>query len=39
MIELKDVSRTYQMGDQIVAALDRVNLKIDAGEFVAIIGP
>lgn len=39
MIELRDVSRTYQMGDQIVAALDRVNLKIDAGEFVAIIGP
>jgi putative ABC transport system ATP-binding protein len=39
MIELKDVSKTYQMGDQTVAALDRVNLKINAGEFVAIIGP
>ena len=39
MLELKKVSKTYEMGDQIVHALDDVDLKIEDGEFVAIIGP
>ena len=39
MIELKNVSKTYQMGTIAVKALNDVSLRIDDGEFVAIIGP
>ncbi|MCR3757400.1 ABC transporter ATP-binding protein [Clostridium felsineum] len=39
MIEVKNVSKTYKMGKEIVTALNNVNLKIDDGEFVAIVGP
>ena len=39
MIELKNIGKTYKMGDQTVAALEDVSLTIDDGEFVAIIGP
>jgi len=39
MIELRDVSRTYQMGAEEIHALDHVNLTIGDGEFVAVVGP
>src|SRR5512136_24324 len=39
MIELKNISKTYQMGEVEVRALQDVSLKISAGEFVAIMGP
>lgn len=39
MIELKDISKVYQVGDEAVWALDHANMRIDAGEFVSIIGP
>ncbi len=39
MIELSDIRKTYVMGDQEVRALDGVDLRIDEGEFVAIMGP
>ncbi len=39
MIELKSVTKKYKMGDEIIHALDGVDLKIDKGEFVAIVGP
>ncbi len=39
MIELKNVTKAYAMGDQVVKALDNIDLRIDDGEFVAIIGP
>ncbi len=39
MLELKDVHKTYAMGDTTVYALRGVSLKIGAGEFVAITGP
>ena len=38
MIEIKHLSKTYAMGVAEVRALDDVSLKIDAGEFVAIMG-
>lgn len=39
VIELKNVSKIYQMGESEVHALDGVDLKIKKGEFVAIYGP
>ena len=39
MIVLKEVCKTYQVGDEIVKALDHASLRIEAGEFVSIIGP
>ena len=38
LIELKDVYKIYQMGAETVQALDGVNMAIDQGEFVAIVG-
>jgi len=39
MIELIDVYKSYKTGYYEVLALRRINLKIDRGEFVAIMGP
>jgi putative ABC transport system ATP-binding protein len=39
VIQLEDVTRSYQFGDEKFNALDRVTLKINKGEFVAITGP
>jgi putative ABC transport system ATP-binding protein len=36
---LKAVTRTYGQGSTLVTALDSLDLKIDTGEFVAILGP
>jgi putative ABC transport system ATP-binding protein len=38
LIELHDVARYYQMGDERIAALDGVSFAIDDGEMVAIVG-
>lgn len=38
LIELKKVCKIYQMGSETVHALDGVDLNIDRGEFVAIVG-
>jgi putative ABC transport system ATP-binding protein len=38
LIEFRDVSKVYQMGDTIVRAADHVSLAIEKGEFVAIVG-
>ncbi|MEK6818753.1 MAG: ATP-binding cassette domain-containing protein, partial [Nanoarchaeota archaeon] len=39
VIELKNVWKTYQMGNNEINALRDVSLKINRGEFVAVVGP
>jgi putative ABC transport system ATP-binding protein len=39
MIDLNDIDRHFQVGDQLVKALDDVTLHIAAGEYVSIMGP
>ena len=39
MIELEQVHRVFQVGDQEVHALDGVDLTIAAGEYVSLMGP
>ena len=39
IIELKNVWKTYQMGNNEINALKDVSLKINKGEFVAVVGP
>ncbi len=39
LIELKDLTKIYRMGDNEVRALDGVTLSIEEHEYVAIIGP
>ena len=38
LIELKDVYKIYQMGEETVHALDGVSFTVDQGEFVAVVG-
>lgn len=39
LLELKDVSQVYQTPERHFTAVEKVNLKIDAGEFVCLLGP
>jgi len=39
LIEIRDLHRVYQVGDQEVRALDGVDLDIEQNEYVAIMGP
>jgi putative ABC transport system ATP-binding protein len=39
MIELANIHRNFQVGDQVVHALDDVTLTIDTGDYVSIMGP
>jgi putative ABC transport system ATP-binding protein len=39
MMELRDVTKHYPQGRRIVRALQGVSLRIEAGEFVSIMGP
>ncbi|MGF7430687.1 ABC transporter ATP-binding protein [Thermoanaerobacterium thermosaccharolyticum] len=39
VITMKNLSKIYKMGDNIVKALDNINLTVDEGEFVSIVGP
>jgi len=38
-LELRDVTLTYPDGDGVVTALDRVSVRVGAGELAAVVGP
>ena len=38
ILEVKDLSKSYMVGDTKVTALDRVSFSVQRGEFVAIVG-
>ncbi|WP_428356860.1 ABC transporter ATP-binding protein [Methyloprofundus sp.] len=39
MIQLENITRTFQVGGQQIHALNNINLRIDKGEYVSIMGP
>src|SRR5947207_4191660 len=39
LVELRNVSKIYQVGDEEIRALDGISLDIEGGEFISIIGP
>ncbi len=39
MIELRQLSREFLVGDQVVHALDHIDLDIAAGEYLSVMGP
>lgn len=39
VIELKNVTKTYKLGDETLKALDDVSFRVNAGDFIAITGP
>ncbi len=39
LVEIRDVTKTFQKGDQTIIPLDQVSLDIDGGEFVSLMGP
>src|SRR5439155_15343720 len=39
LIDIREITKVYEMGAQLVRALDGVSLEVDRGEYVAIMGP
>ena len=39
LVELRNVSKIYRLGEEEIRALDDISLDIQAGEFISIIGP
>ncbi|MBP8261322.1 MAG: ABC transporter ATP-binding protein [Verrucomicrobia bacterium] len=39
MVELRNISKVYRLGEEEIRALDDVTLDIEKGEFLSIIGP
>lgn len=39
LVELRNVSKCFTKGDETITPLDRVDLDIEAGEFVSLMGP
>lgn len=39
LVQTRNLTKTYRMGDEVVRALDGISVDIDQGEFVAVMGP
>lgn len=39
MIELKNICKSFTLGEETIKALDNINFSVEKGEFVSIIGP
>jgi putative ABC transport system ATP-binding protein len=39
LIDVKNLTRTYKLGDEVLNALDNVSITMQAGDFIAITGP
>ena len=39
IVRVENLSKTYGSGENLVRAIDDINLKIEKGEFIAIVGP
>ena len=39
MIELKNIKKSFFMGESEIKAINDIDFKVEKGEFVAIIGP
>ena len=39
LIELKNINKSYQNGDQTLQVLKDIHLDVEEGEFLAIMGP
>lgn len=39
MIDINNITKTYNIGSDKITVLDNVSLKIEKGEFIAIVGP
>ena len=38
LIEIRDLKKYYKIGDEVIKALNGINLDIEAGEFIALLG-
>ena len=39
IIQTINLSKIYGQGETAITAIDRINLKVESGEFVAVMGP
>ncbi|MGI9303920.1 MAG: ATP-binding cassette domain-containing protein, partial [Gammaproteobacteria bacterium] len=39
MIRLEKITKTYHIGQNVIHALNEVDVRVDKGEFVAVQGP
>jgi putative ABC transport system ATP-binding protein len=39
MLEIQKITKKYRKGDNVFTALDEVSLKVDKGDFIAVVGP
>lgn len=39
VLKLKNVSKVYYLGNQVIRALNKISLEVKQGEFIAIMGP
>lgn len=39
LVEIRDVSKSFRKGDEVIRPLDNVSMDVDAGDFVSLMGP